>query len=133
MFGNDKKLVEQGGKKAESHIGTTVQFKGDIVFAQTLFFDGNHKGSMSALNDKKSILIVGKNAKIKGDINVTKIIILGHVDGNIYSDGLVTLMPGSKVQGDIYYKDVDMRYGASMNGSFCHTGGKPLDSGQQNG
>ena len=133
MFGSDKKLAEQGGKKAESHIGAAVQSKGDIVFGQTLFFDGNHKGSLSALNDKKGILIVGKNAKIKGDINATKVIIMGQVDGNIYSDGLITLMPGSKIHGDIYYKDVDMRYGASINGSFCHTGGRPLDSNQQNG
>ena len=129
MFGSNRKLVAEGRRKAESYIGVRVRSKGDIVFAHSLFFDGRHKGSMTSLSDKQALLIVGKNAKIEGDLTVTKIIILGRVDGNIYSDGLVTLMPGSKVQGDIHYKDVDMRYGASMNGSFCHSGGKPKRNG----
>ncbi len=129
MFGNTQKAAEH--KKAENYIGTKVQSKGDIFFADSLFFDGIHRGNLANSDGKKGILIVGKNARVKGNINVTKVVVLGQVEGNIYSDGLVTLMPGSKVQGDIYYKDVDMRHGASVSGSFCHTGGKPLEKEPQ--
>lgn len=132
FFGSSQKISDR--KRAESYVATTVHSKGDIFFADSMFFEGVHSGNLANNDGKKGILILGKNAKIKGDIKVTKVIVMGQVEGNIYSDGLVTLMPGSKVQGDIYYKDVDMRHGASVSGSFCHTGGKPqktLESGSQ--
>ena len=124
MFKRDERIAREGPNKADSYVNKTLSTKGDIVFGDSLFFDGKHRGNMSTGDGKKGLLVIGKNAKIKGRINVTKIIILGQVEGNIYSNGLITLLPGSRVNGDIYYKDIDMRHGASITGNFRHNGGK---------
>lgn len=127
MFGKDEKIVKDGRNKADSFVSKMFLGKGDIVFGDSLYFDGEHRGNMSTGEGKKGILVVGKNAKIKGRITVSKVIVLGQVEGDIYSDDLITLLPGSRVRGDIYYKDIDMKHGASITGSFSHNGGKPQE------
>ena len=69
-------------------------------------------------------MVIGPNAKIAGNLNAPEITVMGIVEGTIYSEGIIILMPGSIVRGDIHYQDMDMRHGASVNGRFHHADAK---------
>ena len=115
-----------GNKKYDTSIDVSLKCNGDLKFTGKMYFDGKLKGNISSDKNKNNndALVVGPNAKIAGNLNAPEITIMGIVEGTIYSEGIIVLMPGSVVRGDIHYNDMDMRHGASVNGRFHHADAK---------
>lgn len=124
MFGNKENINGEAytTKKYNTYIDASIKCTGEIKFAGSLFFNGKLKGNISTdkTKTKNGRLVIGPKAKIAGNINSYEVIIMGMVEGNIYSEGVIILMPASIIRGDIHYKDMDMRHGSSMNGRFHH-------------
>ncbi len=101
-------------------IGTKTEIKGDITFAGGLRVDGRVKGNLSGGTEGGSVLIVSEQASVNGDISVPHVVLNGTVKGNVRAMEHLELQEKAEVQGDIYYKTLQMALGARINGKLIH-------------
>lgn len=127
MFKSNKNATDAlNGKKYSTTIYAEFRLSGEVKFSGDTYFDGKMKGNINASPNKgnNDILVIGPNANIVGNIVARDIYILGKIEGNVYSEGIVFLLPDSLVQGDIHYSSVEMKHGAKVNGRFHHLSSK---------
>jgi prepilin-type processing-associated H-X9-DG protein len=122
MFGSKK----QNSPKAKAGAADTLICKqtkitGDINFTGVLYVDGHVKGNISAEEVENSLLTIGTNGYVEGEINVPHIMILGRVKGDVHALEHIELMSDSRVEGNVYYKLIEIAMGAEVNGQMLHT------------
>lgn len=100
--------------------GTSIN--GDMSFAGALFVDGEITGEVKGDIEKQSVLSIGVHGKIKGNISTPFAVIFGQVDGDVYVTEKIDLKPGAKINGDLYYKVIEMNAGAEVNGKMVVVG-----------
>lgn len=115
------------GNKSKSHnvdtlIAEGTSIKGDLSFEGALFVDGVIEGDIHGTNHEKSVLSVGVHGRIEGNIEAPFVIIFGQVDGDVRVSQKVELKPGARVNGDLYYKIIEMNAGATVNGKMVNLG-----------
>ncbi len=96
-------------------IGPTLFFKGELSADEDLYIEGRIEGKIA---HHKQNLTVGKQGRVKADIDATSVIIEGQLVGEIRSDGTVTLAKGANVEGNIFCSRIVMEYGASFKGKI---------------
>ena len=96
-------------------IGPTLVFKGELSADEDLFIEGRIEGTIT---HHKMNLTVGKQGRVKADIDATSVIIEGQLVGDIRSDGTVTLAKGADVEGDIFCARIVMEDGARFKGKI---------------
>jgi len=95
-----------------SFIGEKISFAGKIESKGTMSIDGHVKGDLSSIEN----LIVGREAVIESDLDVTSLELHGEVRGNINAGDTITIHATGKVFGDILSKSVVMESGAVVDG-----------------
>ena len=90
-------MFNKNTEKLESLIGANSGFKGDIDTKGTLRIDGNMEGNVNA-----DWIIIGEQARVKGDINARGIIVGGKIEGNLRAKEIVEIKSKGQVIGDIY-------------------------------
>jgi cytoskeletal protein CcmA (bactofilin family) len=100
--------------------GTSIN--GDMSFSGALFVDGEITGEVKGDSEKQSVLSIGVHGKIKGNISTPYAVIFGQVDGDVYVTEKIDLKPGAKINGDLYYKVIEMNAGAEVNGKMVVVG-----------
>jgi cytoskeletal protein CcmA (bactofilin family) len=100
-------------KKDVYIIGPTLVFKGELSADEDLIIQGRVEGTIA--HHKKN-LTVGKQGRVKADIDATSVIIEGQLIGDIRSDGIVSLAKGADVEGDIFCARIVMEDGARFTG-----------------
>lgn len=98
-----------------SVIGPTLAFRGELSADEDLVIEGTIEGSI-AHHEKN--LTVGKHGKVTANIHASSVIIEGELNGDIHSNGLVSLARGATVVGNIYCARVMMEDGARFNGKI---------------
>ena len=101
--------------KNVSVIGPTLVFKGELSADEDLIIDGTIEGTIA--HHKKN-LTIGKKGRVTADIHATSVIVEGELNGDIHSDGLVSLAKGSMVTGNVYCARLIMEDGATFNGKI---------------
>jgi len=96
-------------------IGPTLVFKGELSADEDLIIEGQIEGTIA---HHKMNLTVGKQGRVKADIDATSVIIEGQLVGDIRSDGIVTLAKGANVEGDIFCARVVIEDGARYKGKI---------------
>ena len=96
-------------------IGPTLVFKGELSADEDLFIEGRIEGTIA--HHKKN-LTIGKQGRVKADIDATTVFIEGQLIGNIRSDGTVTLFKGADVKGNIFCASIVMEEGARFSGKI---------------
>jgi len=126
MFGSDKKAVAVGVPTGITLIAEQCTFKGDVRFTGgQVRVEGRVIGSVVAeAGTAAEISIIGKGS-VEGEVRGPKIVIDGQVDGNIISTERVSLMSRARVNGNLYYKVLEMAAGAQVNGQI-----RRVDEGQ---
>lgn len=111
-----------GRKKNTNTIDTIIsqgaQFDGDLTISSNLFVDGTINGSISSDNSKVNVVSVGLNGDVTGDIFAPYVVIFGKVTGDVHAAEKVELKPGAHIEGNLYYKVIEMNAGAELNGSM---------------
>ncbi len=104
-------------KKADNVyvIGPTLVFKGELSADEDLIIEGQIEGTIA--HHKKN-LTVGKQGRVKADIDATSVIIEGQLVGDIRSDGIVSLAKGADVKGNIFCARIVMKDGARFEGKI---------------
>ena len=107
--------------KNVSVIGPTLVFKGELSADEDLIIEGNIEGTIA---HHKKHLTIGKQGRVKADIHASSVIVLGHLVGDIHSEGMVSLAKGSEVTGNISCGRIVMEDGAIFKGKIDT--GKPV-------
>jgi len=101
--------------KNVSVIGPTLVFKGELSADEDLIIDGTIEGTIA--HHKKN-LTIGKQGRVTADIHASSVIVEGELNGDIHSDGLVSLAKGAMVTGNVYCARLVMEDGATFNGKI---------------
>jgi len=103
---------------ADTLITMDTKITGDISFSGVLFVDGHIKGNVSAKEGHHSLLTIGANGHIEGEINVPQVVIYGYVKGDVHTSEHLNLQKESRVEGNVYYNLLEMAMGSSVNGKL---------------
>jgi len=109
--------------KNVSVIGPTLVFKGELSADEDLIIEGAIEGTIA--HHKKN-LTIGSSGRVSADIHASSVLVEGQLDGDIHSDGLVSLAKGSTVNGDIYCARLVLQDGARFNGKVAMEKQSPL-------
>lgn len=110
------------GKKKQPPIksliaqGTTI--KGNLKFTEGLRIDGAVIGSIHAVEASASILVISESATVTGAIHADHVIVNGRVIGPVHAAELLELQPKARIDGDIFYKALEMHQGAAVFGQL---------------
>ncbi len=101
--------------KNVSVIGPTLVFKGELSADEDLVIEGTIEGTIA--HHKKN-LTIGKKGRVTADIHASSVLVEGELNGDIHSDGLVSLAKGAMVIGDVYCSRIVVEDGARFNGKI---------------
>ena len=102
-------------KRKTSVIGPTLRFKGELSANEDLIIEGQIEGTI-AHQDKN--LTVGKEGRVKADIDARNVEIYGMVEGDIHGEDVVKLAKSSEVRGNIRCGRIMMEDGAHFSGNI---------------
>ena len=109
--------------KSVSVIGPTLIFRGELSADEDLVIEGTIEGTIA--HHKKN-LTIGAKGRVSADIHASSVLVEGRLDGDINSDGLVSLANGSVVNGNIYCVRLVLQDGARFNGKVEMAKQSPL-------
>src|SRR5256885_1984582 len=78
-------------------LNSDVELKGTLKFSGELTFDGKLDGDIQT----DGSLILGDNAVIKGNLNVTTVVVRGKVNGNVAAKEKIDIKTKAELFGDI--------------------------------
>src|SRR5215831_5799403 len=125
MFNNKKE--SRNGSSAEdctSLIAAGTEIRGDVQFTGRLHIDGKVEGSIRADGDD-AVLTLSNHARIHGEIQAPHIIINGAVTGDVTASERLELASNARVEGNVFYKVLEMSAGAQINGKMVHRAEPP--------
>jgi cytoskeletal protein CcmA (bactofilin family) len=102
-----KSLIAHG-----SHIA------GSVKFTDGLRIDGTLVGDIVANEDLPSILVVSETASITGALHADHIIVSGTVKGPVHANVMLELQPKARIEGDVFYRALEMHQGAIIAGQL---------------
>jgi cytoskeletal protein CcmA (bactofilin family) len=103
---------------ADTLITMDTKITGDVCFSGVLFVDGHIKGDVSSSEGNHSLLTIGANGHIEGEIKVPQVVIYGYVKGDVHTSEHLNLQKDSRIEGNVYYNLLEMAMGASVNGEL---------------
>jgi cytoskeletal protein CcmA (bactofilin family) len=109
--------------KNVSVIGPTLIFRGELSADEDLVIEGTIEGTIA--HHKKN-LTIGAKGRVSADIHASSVLVEGQLDGDIHSDGLVSLAKGATVNGNIYCARLVLQDGARFNGKVEMVKQSPL-------
>ena len=80
-----------------------------------MVIEGTIEGTIA--HHKKN-LTIGKEGRVTADIHASSVLVEGELNGDIHSDGLVSLANGAMVIGNVYCARIVMEEGARFNGKI---------------
>ena len=123
MFGNDKRK-----NHSMSAITTLVAegtiLRGDVEFNGGLHLDGTVQGSISAQGDK-AVFTLSEKGRVDGEIRAPNAVINGKVTGDIFVSQRLELAEKARIDGNVYYKVLEMAAGAQVNGKMIYQAEPP--------
>jgi cytoskeletal protein CcmA (bactofilin family) len=121
MFGsgNDKRAARPSATSTyEGLIGQRMVIEGDLRFSGGLMVEGCVKGSIQADADADAVLVVSPSGRIEGQLHAPQVELSGTIDGDIVASERLILGASAKVNGNIYYKVLEMAAGAQVSGQM---------------
>ncbi len=106
------KMNKKKDKNLDAIIGIDTNLDGDIESKGSVRIDGTVIGNIKV----KGHLIMGKEAKVEGDINSGSAKISGKVTGNIVAKDKLEFNPNSTIIGDVTTKNLLIASGAVFDG-----------------
>ena len=103
---------------ADTLITMDTKITGDVSFTGVLFVDGHIKGNISSNEGNHSLLTIGANGHVEGEVKVPQVVIYGYVKGDVHTSEHLNLQKESRIEGNVYYNLLEMAMGASVNGKL---------------
>jgi cytoskeletal protein CcmA (bactofilin family) len=120
MFGNGKR---NGNGHAVAAITTQIaegtMIRGDVEIAGGLHLDGFIEGAISA-EGADAVLTLSDKGRVTGEIRTSNAVINGTVRGDIVIGERLELASSARIEGNVYYKVLEMAAGAQVNGQMIY-------------
>ncbi len=123
MLGNKSKPAPPAADTT-SLIAVGTQVRGDVRFSGRLHVDGSVEGALHG-EGANAVLTLSNNAKVTGEIVAPHVVINGIVSGDVTASERLELASGARVEGNVYYKVMEMSAGAQINGKIVHRAEPP--------
>jgi cytoskeletal protein CcmA (bactofilin family) len=81
------------------------------------------RGNVAALPDQPGTLVISEQARIDGEVSASHIVVNGTIVGPVHASETLELQTGSRVKGDVHYKNLEIQQGAVVEGRLVHQGG----------
>ena len=114
------KNKQHDGQAIDTLIGPQVTLHGDLVFSGGLYVEGRIYGKVIAEDGKQAVLTLAEQGRIEGEVQVPVVVINGELQGDVYASERVELAAKARVLGNVHYKVVEMRAGATLTGRLIH-------------
>lgn len=111
VFGKKKKKKKRS-KNIETVISSGTKIEGTIKVEESIRIDGELEGELIAQGD----VFVGKNGKLKADVEGDDVMIAGEVEGNVKAEGKLEIVDTAKLIGDICISNLVIHDGAVFKG-----------------
>ncbi len=106
-------------KKGHTLLGEGTTINGDISFNGMLILDGTITGSITG-SQNDDVLTISESGLIEGKINVANIVVNGKIKGDISSSGKVEVASKANIEGNVYYRTIEMNTGSRINGQLIY-------------
>ncbi len=113
------------GSGMDTLIGRQTEIHGDVHFAGGLHVDGKITGNVCVTTDGAGSLSVSDTGVIQGDVRVPAVMLNGAVIGELRATERLTLSAKARVNGNVYYKLLQIEPGAVINGQLVCEGAEP--------
>jgi len=110
MFGVPRRRADS----IDTLIGAGTRFDGDLVFAGGLRIDGDVRGNVLAAPGAASVLVIGATGRVRGDLRAARMVVSGEVAGSIDAAGLLEVLPGARITGELRYGALEVHPGAVL-------------------
>ena len=118
------------GQQGSTTIGQGVKIVGTVECADGIELNGTLEGDLKCSGD----VVIGKQAKIKGNMSVNGVSVAGEVHGNITAQDRIEMKASARVQGDIKAKRLTVVDGVTFVGkSEINPSGTPVAAAPQGG
>ncbi|MFL9960566.1 polymer-forming cytoskeletal protein [Paraburkholderia sediminicola] len=117
MFSRKKTMgIEQ--TRLATLIAEDVRITGDLQFSEGLRMDGQVKGNVSGTPGSQALLVLSDRGSIEGNVHGYDVVVNGKIVGDLIADHFVELQGNAHVVGNIYYHQLRMDCGASVDGKL---------------
>jgi cytoskeletal protein CcmA (bactofilin family) len=123
MF-NSKKSPAQEPLGSPTVIARGTTIRGDLTFSGAMFLEGRIEGTVRAEGDDASFTQTSQGV-VHGEIQAPSIVLNGEVHGDVHASERLQLGEGARVEGNIFYKVLQMDAGARVNGKMVHQAEAP--------
>jgi len=123
MFSTNRKEAKNAAE-ATTLIATGTEIKGDISFSGRLHIDGKIDGAIRG-NGPQAMLTLSAHAVVSGEVQAPHIVIDGSIVGDVSASERLELASNARVEGNVYYKLLEMSAGAQINGKMVHRAEPP--------
>ena len=118
-----KSTVKPKSGAADTLITADTKITGDVSFTGVLFVDGIIHGNINAEAGSQSMLTIGAQGHVEGEIKVPQVNIYGYVNGDVHALETLNLFNEAKVEGDVQYNLLQMAMGSTVNGKLVRKDG----------
>ena len=120
MFSNNRKDARAPvSESATTLIAAGTEVRGDIHFSGRLHIDGKVDGAVHG-EGEQAILTLSEHAVVTGEVHAPHIVIDGSIIGDVDAGDRLELASNARVEGNVYYKLLEMSAGARINGKMIH-------------
>jgi cytoskeletal protein CcmA (bactofilin family) len=99
--------------------------EGTVRFSGRLEVEGKVAGSLVAEPEEGSVVVVGPQGCVQGQVNAAVVEISGIVQGPVRATVRLDILAGARVDGELLYRDLQVQHGAVVEGSL-----KPIEGEQ---
>ncbi len=117
MFGSKDKETRPT-TNLDTWIGPRITIEGKVHFSGGMRVDGIVRGSLTADDDKESVLTLSDKGTIEGELRAPHVEINGTFKGDIIASERIKLGAMARITGNIYYKILEMAAGAEVSGQI---------------
>jgi cytoskeletal protein CcmA (bactofilin family) len=119
MFRRDQKT----DASIDSLLSAGTRIQGDVLFSGGMHLDGAVAGSVRAIEETASRLVISESAVVEGSVTARVVELHGTVRGDIQASGRVTLGPRARIEGNLHYGAIEMAAGAHIKGKLVKLSG----------
>ena len=128
MFGskNNKENIMANNNQVnnvDTIISQETQIKGDVSFSGTMHLLGRVEGSITSETDN-DMLVISETGSVNGSIKTGNLDINGTVEGDITVTSKMEVSAKARINGNIYYVNIEMETGSQVNGQLIYQGGE---------
>jgi cytoskeletal protein CcmA (bactofilin family) len=102
----------------DSLIGAEVLIVGTVTFSGCLRLEGRITGGVRARQDDSSVLVIGNEGHLEGEVQAPHVKVSGKVDGPIQASQSLEVYPNGRIKGDIEYARLEVHEGAQLQGAL---------------